>query len=232
MNIENYLQSLDEQKAQEEKQISLVCNPVMDVLCMKFEEFSSKVKDNFSDWTDYHAALKLISGAEYAAEDVKEFSVVLKKYESAKFFEKTSGLFLSALINNSKEEDLEVITEHFYKINYLGYLNEKNLTVIGNLGNNTGNHCAGGRIKILGSTELFTGYSMDGGELIIEGNTGDNAGFCMSGGKLIIKGNAGDNTGWSMRGGEIHISGKYVSIGPDCVGEGKVYCKRKLVWPK
>lgn len=229
MNIENYLDDLGEQKLQEEKKIVVVENPILEVLCRKYEEWLKKITDYANYWTNYGTGFELIKKAKYTAKDVKDFSFLLKRYERNRFFESTGGLFLSAVINNSQESNLEVITGHFNQIDCVGYCNKKNLIIFGNAGYGVGHGCQEGLLRVVGNAGRWTGSSMDGGTLIVEGNTGDDTGWCMSGGKLIVKGNAGDHTGWHMSGGEIHVEGKIVSIGPDCLG--KVYREGKLVWP-
>ncbi|MFH0860840.1 MAG: hypothetical protein V1921_06530 [Candidatus Altiarchaeota archaeon] len=118
------------------------------------------------------------------------------------------GVFLTALIQASRQDDFQLRTKR--KLNFVGCsLTEgKRITVYGDLGNNTGMHMAGGKLHILGSVGNVTGYGMEDGEITVGGNAADGTGVGMKKGKIRIEGDVGNETGDQMGGGEIEVLGK------------------------
>ncbi len=100
--INDYLKDLGKQEVQEESKILLVNNPILEAICDKFERY---LKNAFL--RPYDTALDSVKDLKYTAKDVKDFSVVFKKYESRAGFDGAS-IFFSALINHSEENDFEI----------------------------------------------------------------------------------------------------------------------------
>jgi hypothetical protein len=120
--------------------------------------------------TYYARALKQITGISYSSANVEKFSVALAEFQNEDHFRLAAGLFLSALINNCKDNDFVINTGHFSEgIDALGYKNTKNLTVVGDVGN-------------------FLGDSMQCGTITVEGNAGGVVGAWMTGGEIHIDG--------------------------------------------
>ncbi|MBI4919463.1 hypothetical protein HY837_06010, partial [archaeon] len=131
--IEDYLQDLGEQNVQEEGKIRIVETPALDLLCEQF-------KKCLNTGRFYEGYLNFLSSINYTAKDIRNLSLVLKKYETHKYFG-MSGFLLSALINDCVEENFELVTRHLSKgFSYLGYRNRKNIIVIGDLEDHTGSH--------------------------------------------------------------------------------------------
>ncbi len=222
--IENYLQELDEQNVQEESKIQVVRNPVIDNLFDKYEQWLSEQKG-------YDHAVELIKKTKYTSKDIREFSMLIKKYECNELFS-SSGFFLSALINQCRNKYFEIITGHLTKeIDWIGFFNIKHVVVIGSVGEASCAYMKKGEVNIEGNANDFlgegahggichvkgdagysTGLILDGGTIIVNGNTGDGAGFGMQSGKMTINGNAGLMTGTGSAGGEIYVGGRIQGI--------------------
>ncbi len=234
MSINDYLGELGEQKFQGESIIQIIENPVVRRICEKYECWLKEDKDRIGrdvgHGNEHDYCWDLVKDVFYTVKDVFDFSVMLKKYEKQKGFSFT-GLFLSALINNSEKNDFKIITSHLYnKIDLVGFFNKKNLTVIGDVGQKAAWSMKGGEIVITGNTGTHTGMGMKAGKLMVEGSTDYSAGAGMQGGKLIINGSSGDYVGLISRGGEIYIYGEIKGMRANC--KAKVYHKGVLVWPR
>ncbi len=184
--IDDYLQGLDEQVVQEESKILVVRNPVVDVLLERYKlwmEESSKLE--FLE-QDYDFCSNLIKGMNYSAMDVRNFSVLFKVYENSDFFY-WSGIFISALINTSKEKDFEIFTAHLSEeISHLGVHNKKNLTIMGDAGDFTGDNQERGRIIVKGSVGSNLGSHSKNGEIYVDGSIGNIDSSCKA--KIYYKG--------------------------------------------
>ncbi|MDD5171998.1 MAG: hypothetical protein PHF60_03090 [Candidatus ainarchaeum sp.] len=190
----------------------------------------------------YEKASELAKQVDYSAEDVERFSIALAEFQGEEEFSEKAGLFLSALINNGKDSDYVIHTEHLGEgIHRIGWMNTKNiivkgdvsesgrdmadgeLIVRGNARNGLGVRMEGGRITVKGDSCGLAGYGMQGGAIIVEGNAADSVGLRMEGGTITVKGNAGKEIGQLMNGGEIHIEGKFKDVGN--VIHGKIFHK-------
>jgi len=177
--------------------------------------------DSYNVFLDALKALNR-NGIVYSSSDVARFAEILPGlYDGDKNFYAKAGMFLSALINNGKDESYEIwlsdslatLGNHLNSsIAFFGYENTKNITVHGNVG-------------------WCPGYLMKSGEIVIEGNGGDYAGCFMEGGRLVVKGECGEWVGNHMSGGEIHLNNSspivYSSTGT--VDNGKIYHKGELI---
>ncbi len=118
----------------------------------------------------YQKAYRLLRKIEYTAKDVERFSIVLAELQDDKEFGFRAGIFLSALINNCKEEEFVIFTNHLSKmVNYLGFSNRKNITVQGNVGGLLGNEMRTGKITVNGNARMSVAPFMRGGEIHING---------------------------------------------------------------
>ena len=175
----------------------------------------------------YRHALKQVKGIRYSARDVESFTLALIGFQREKNFSEKAGYFLSALINNCRDTDYVVHTQHLVKeINYLGFKNTKNVVVNGNIGHSIGKcmkrgsitlNCdvgervgwdmKGGTITVNGNADVELGCGMEGGTIIVNGNAGYSLGFAMRGGIIILNGNADSRVGEGMEGGTIVVNG-------------------------
>lgn len=152
--------------------------------------------------------LKRIEKLRYSAKDIECFSVVLSEFQGELIFSRKVGIFLSALINNCKEEEFIIHTAHLDEpIDCIGYGNRKKIIVEGDTWINLGREMDAGEIIVNGDADDSVGHSMRGGSIIVNGNAGDTIGYDMAGGSILVKGNAGNEVGHEMRGGAIIVTG-------------------------
>ncbi len=214
--ISDYLNDLGEQEAQEEKKIEVAESEGVKTLLEFYEKNHITADLAKLSWVReaYSSFLEKIQDLEYTSKDVTSFSLKLKAYENEQLFSQKAGLVLSALINNSTEENFEVFIEHFSEnISFLGYNNEKKLTVVG---------CGGHGLGIL----------MQKGSIHVKGDAGGSIGNDMIDGNIIVEGNAHSSIGSSMKGGRIEVKGCVHQDGLDSVGfkmDGGVIVLSKLI---
>ncbi len=184
---------------------------------------------NGSDWCGsggagraYNLTLEITKDVHCTAKDLKLFLVVLSEFAdmpeySHWYFSRRLGIFLSALINNGKDDNYVILIRNIGKevlngssVDDLGWQNTKNITIEGNVG-----ICLGGYMKA--------------GLIVINGNAIDSCGWNMRGGKIIVNGDAEEILGWDMTGGEIEVNGRIKDIS---AWGGKIYHKGKLVFDK
>jgi hypothetical protein len=194
--------------------------------------------------------LSAVKDIQCSADDIEKFSVVLKEFqevEKLSVIPTRAGRFLSALINKSGDSDFTVHTTHLdVPVEFLGYENKKNITVVGGGGIGAGDSMIDGRITVEGDVmhqaAMFMsggsmlvrgdagrelGREMKGGHIIVEGNVEDSIGRWMRSGRIDVKGNAGECVGEGMHGGEIHVHGEIGSIGH--LFHGRIYHKGELI---
>jgi formylmethanofuran dehydrogenase subunit C len=199
---------------------------------------------------NYRATLMIVKNLQYSAKDVEEFSLVLEEFQYEEGFSNKAGLFLSALINNGNESDYLIHTQHLkMPPGNLGYKNEKNIivngdvgyfvgismkggsiTVKGNAGGAVGSHMKNGSITVEGNVKGHLGSDMEGGSITVEGDAEDAVGMDMQGGTITVNGNADTNVGYGMKGGEISLEGDYRDLSGNTEG-GKIYHKGNLIFP-
>ncbi len=155
--ITDYLKGLDEQVVREEKNIEIVRNPSVDLLCKIYKDVFRIVGDYHLDeqddyWDCYAICETRVGRISYNAKDITDFSTRLKEFENRDNFAGYTGFFLSALVNHCTEKEVTIFTKHLSEpIERLGYMNERNLTIIGDVGNNAGQEMIEGKILITGS---------------------------------------------------------------------------------
>ena|SRR5208283_2467197 len=72
----------------------------------------AKCSYNANNGNDYFKMLNITRDLGYSAKDVEAFSMELAGFQNERQFSDKAGLFLSALINNCKEDDFVVHTVH------------------------------------------------------------------------------------------------------------------------
>lgn len=167
----------------------------------------------------YVAAISALNGIQISSKDVERFCVLLIDHQDEKDFNRTVGLFLSALINQSQDTDFTIQTKHLsqtlYNIAYIGYRNTKNIVVEETSLSivNVGEGMLGGSIHIKANA-VSIGKRMKKGNIIVDGWAWSHVGTAMEGGTILVKGSV-DNGGGkvasyigsSMGGGRITIKG-------------------------
>jgi|GEM_PF-4647455 len=152
------------------------------------EHWCALDRENFT--AAYNAALTDAKHMEYDSKDISAFCSEIGKSIPIGPKSNTAGLgiFLSALVNASKENDFEMPFDNV-KIDYLGYKNKKNIVVHGDVGEYA---CfkgtAKGRMAIYGSA-ISLDY-LDCKELIIYDGVSDHCSH-VNMGKVTIHGNCG-----------------------------------------
>jgi hypothetical protein len=165
----------------------------------------------FPNASMYRVFLDKIKDLDYRPEDVESFSIALAGFQGEKEFSRKSGLYLSALMNNCKEDGFVIHTTHLSEpISNLGFRNRRNIVVEGDLGTFVGSEMENGTITVHGSG-MHVGQDMSGGRIIIEGDC-HKAGSNMQGGEIIIHGSIRESP---------KSSGEYCGIGFETHG-GKI----------
>jgi formylmethanofuran dehydrogenase subunit C len=153
---------------------------------------------------------------ECTAEDIEAFSIaIVGLLREDDFLDKNRfcissliGLYMSALINSSEERDFRIHTQHLgFHPAYLGYRNEKNLTILGSTGHCLGLDMLAGSITVEDDVEGKVGKNMRGGAIAIQGNVFGEVGSGMRGGEILVDGDAEYDIGGKMSGGNITIRG-------------------------
>lgn len=202
----------------------------------------------------YRPPSDCLKGLDYDAGDVEKFCVAIADFQD--YFlnidgsvntsrSEDLGRFISALVNDGKDDDYVIITRHLrMPIHHLGYQNTKNVTIEGDAGNLLGTDMEDGTIRVKGNVGEYAGcgmkggriamnnagaeagYQMKGGEILIEGNAGRCLGTGMEDGLITVKGNAGDFVGASMRGGKIIVNNAGNDVGTKMEG-GEIHIEGK-----
>jgi len=185
--------------------------------------------DTSSYKEEYDRALSLVYKLKYNSSDITKVLFALPEVRGRKYFNFNAGLFLSALINNCKDEKFVLITEHLsMAIDCIGYMNTKQITIQGNVGNYLGRSMENGLITTYGNAGDSIGFEMNGGSIIIHGNAEDEAGSCMKEGTITIKGNAGRSVGHYLHSGTIFLEGDHTSLSNN-IGFGNIFHNGKQI---
>ncbi len=189
LHLDEYLGCIEKQEQTQTKELIVVGNPAVDELCRMYEAWTGKCHEGRWIITEksYDLLFKYFKKKCFTSKDIRDFSIVLKRYEPKMYFGE-SGIFLSALMNTSEETDFELITAHLRRdLSGVGYLlGGKNITVIGNGGNHIGQLMTGGKIVVLGSTGIYTGTASECGEIHVSGEIQTIGGDCKA--KIYHKG--------------------------------------------
>ena len=85
-------------------------------------------------------------------------------------FDKKSGLFLSALVNNEKDSVYQIHTSYLEKLpRHLGFQNHREIIVFGDVGEHIADQMCGGSIAVNGNVLHIIGSGMHDGEIHITG---------------------------------------------------------------
>ncbi len=189
----------------------------------------------------YPMAVKLIRGLEYSAKDVEKLCIAIAEFQQKEDFANGAGVFLSAVINNGKEESYTIETRHLTEApNYLCYRNKKRITIEGNVGeyvgcaqsgeilvngnadDYVGRYARAGKITINGNVVFCAGANNEGCLIEIKGNSSMMPGVHMKNGRVIVRGNVETSAGDGMKGGTLEIFGNINgSVGSEMEG-GKI----------
>ncbi|VVC00705.1 Molybdenum-containing formylmethanofuran dehydrogenase 1 subunit C [uncultured archaeon] len=200
---------LDKFVPQEKVGTALPHKVVMNRRLVKLDAAFAEFLEYTAPSIETEARLDCLKGIGCTAADVEQFSIVLAKYRERSDFEKYSGLFLSAMMNTSKDTEFVIPTGHLgVKISYIGYRNNgKKIRIAGRAGHYIGELMKNGEITVEGDAGECVGREMHGGIIIVKGNTGDYVGYQMGGGRTVVEGNVQDSAGEMMKGGIIVVKG-------------------------
>jgi formylmethanofuran dehydrogenase subunit C len=161
------------------------------------------------------------------SKEITEFSILLNDYPD-KITEYHSGLYLSALINKSDEQEILINIRHLeIPPHFIGFKNNgKIIKIIGDLGDSLGKNMIAGKIYAE-KAEDYVGYSMQGGTIHVI-TAGNQIGYHMQGGTIHVK-NAGNCVGDCMIGGTIHIEDKYKHLSYPTIYRGSIFYRNKLL---
>jgi len=199
----------------------------------------------------YSGMLEKVKGLECPAESIEIFSATLPRFQDEPEFGLKVGLFLSALIETSKDKNFVLRLGNIGdQVSSIGYSNRKNIIVMGDTGRSVGQEMKDGSIIVEGNVTYELGFGMVGGDIKVNGDAGHSVGQSMVGGSIRVCGNADDNVGWTMQygkikvdgdagevvgfhmhGGEIRIMGGYGQVSTLFKG-GRIFHRRKLIAAK
>jgi len=163
----------------------------------------------------YSTATASIQGFDYDQNDIEDFCAELDISDRVRYMiSGPAGIFISALINNAREDRITLGQVSLREFHFLGYMlpEGKVLTIQGDVGD-------------------FAGAGLAGGRLIIEGNAGNWCGVGMTKGKITVAKTTGKDLGAWMQGGELHVDGRIWSVAKSC-SAGQIYHHGKLIFPR
>jgi formylmethanofuran dehydrogenase subunit C len=203
------LDKFSEQEEQgNEKKPQIITNGRIEAMRELFSKYKS-ISSNIALDNVYDLAVQLTNSIKYSSQDIALFSISLVHFQSEQFFVRGTGEFLSALINNSEDENFTIVTSNLsFPISNIGYKNTKNISIEGNAGNNVGVGMIRGAIHVNGNVGDTLGYKMDDGIITVNGNSKYQTGRDMNGGTIIINGDVDTQAGIWMNGGILIINGK------------------------
>lgn len=229
------------QKTEPARTIDVKESKGLKCICEAYEKFGA-IKYPLRDVEGtYSRALRHVHALDYTAQDVTAFPLTLaEQYSNLDEDQDGLGMFISALVNNSKEQDFTIALPHLI-VGHIGYKNSKNLTIIGDVGpragrgmqsgnltirgnanDNVGDVMLGGHLIVFGNARNHIADGMKGGNLTITGSVAMGAGSNMHGGMLTIGKNAGTLLGVGMYGGEIIVKGSVGNRAGSQMVEGKI----------
>jgi len=146
----------------------------------------------------------------YSSKDVEIFSPMLLAYEQKPSFERISGLFLSYLVNFGKDSDYVLnLWDISTPIEFLCFVNKKNLVINGNVGD-------------------YLGTWMKQGKIILNGNAGSYVGNGKEGGDITVNGDVGMAPAQEQTGGIVRVNGRISEL-PNKCNAGKLYQRKRLL---
>ncbi len=149
-----------------------------------------------------------IKGMRYTQADIQDFLTALLEYQDDQSFRVGAGLLVSALVNNGPSDGYELRILHLEKrIDFLGFRNVKNLTIIGNVGDCAGSRSESGTLIIDGTAGSYLGNCCKGGTIILNGNAGAYVARMAGPANITIMGSVDDNLGWNLKGATVIVEG-------------------------
>ena len=145
-------------------------------------------KDDPMDGYDLSVDLiNLVKKKGFSSKDIELFCYELKNYESISEYKYHTGIFISALMNLSKDKKFTLYLGDLTKdIFYIGYLNADELIINGDVGSGIGD-AQSGMITLNG--DLYGNIHDQDGTLIINGNVLVNEILPNESSKIEINGN-------------------------------------------
>ena len=214
---------LNQEEKQELKNFKLDKSLNIEKIIYYFEETTKKSSCiySYSFWKE----LIVKKNLEYSAKDLRYLPLILTKDPKDYCYLPNFSSYLSALINKCNELNIIVNTSDII-LDFLGINNEKNLTVIGDVGNYFCEFMGAGKVNLIGNAGIGFACNMFGGEISADGNVGDGCAESNGGGKIIINGDCGNFAARYMTGGTLVIKGNagsdmgyYMKSGNIVVGE-------------
>jgi formylmethanofuran dehydrogenase subunit C len=212
LRAEDLFDNLDkEEREPEDLRIKVEKSERLEEIVKGFEK--AMIVDENSLEKYYNEILRLIQITPNSKE-ILEFSILMGNYQDYINFKRNSGLYLSALINKSNEQEIIINTFHLEKIpSFLGINNNgKTIHINEDAGDYFGTSMIKGTIHV-GNVVNYLGEDMKGGTIYAE-NAGDSVGYSMQGGTIHVK-NATFNLGQNMQGGTIHVKNAGYFVGPN-----------------
>ncbi|MFH0860060.1 MAG: hypothetical protein V1921_02570 [Candidatus Altiarchaeota archaeon] len=175
--------------------------------------FTSQVSGHFN----YLYASEAASGVSVDANAMQRFiDVILPSYSDTEvYFQFQAGMFLSALINNCPDNNIVLDVARLPKLNYLCSCldNQKEVTILGDVGNYAAFGAKSGKVTIHGSAENGLGSELDGATVMVDGD-------------------AGMNVGSNAHSGEIHLGGKRFQLAPNLSEDVRIFHRKNKIWPR
>lgn len=177
----------------------------------------------------YEEAADLVEGLVYGEEAIQGYCRQ-RTWEGDDHSTVRHGLFLSALINLHDGEaytlpdlSVDIGDGHREGLSYVGYRNEKDVTVEGTVGARAGMLMRGGQLDVAGHAGADTGHGMEGGTIHVRGSAGglsfDSVGRGLEGGTLVVEGTVYGDAAEGMQGGTFRLGGEVTgSVGPGMEG--------------
>ncbi len=175
---------------------------------MQCRDYLPPKRDNNLSEQIFSKMLRVLGTSSFGSREIEAFSISIEGARHDEELSSNPGLFLSALIQNSRDDRFIIHTSHqLHPADSIGYRNSKNILVKGNAGDFLGSNMVRGSIEVQGNAGGAEGFRMKGGRIIIHGDCDYACGWEMLAGAIIIEGNAGMSAGMNMEGGEIFIRG-------------------------
>jgi hypothetical protein len=152
-------------------------------ICQGYEEFMRRFEeiDNIpTEITDRYNPTK---------KQVLEFSRRVEQYLLLPFFAGNTAIYLSALMQSSKDKEFEIDLPKRIMLNSIGYrLQGKKLAVNGNAGNWVGSNAKDSVITVNGDVCGYLGLFAQNCIIRVHGEAGDEVGYGAENSKIYITG--------------------------------------------
>ena len=200
-----------EEEQEPEKKVEVVRTPELERILKGFEQV---LKSTDREPSRFRFVPKRIPAA-----IITTASVALGVYSTEQRFPWHAGIYLTALVNGSPDEEHTLFLNGYSQPpEWIGYELRKRLTVHGTTGNFGGyeNH---GELILVGNTSHLFGY-FNKGKIVLNGDVGNHLGG-RNEGRITINGNAGESFSLANM-GTIWLYGIYKSLGFS-LGSGDIH---------